>query len=140
MDTKWSVLFGVVVAVVGVAKLDVDPTFWKVRESAKMSITKDDLFSFVTDPAKVPDVRAWQFSLRLQNAPRKVSILYVLDQYLYIKTNGEPSSGRWQYWSRMKEVSFCQKSKQAAFHPGPVLPPSGEGSPLASFFTVRPLK
>ena len=24
----------------------------------------------------------------------------------------------------------CQKSKQAAFHPGPVLPPSGEGSPL----------
>ena len=23
-----------------------------------------------------------------------------------------------------------QKSKQAAFHPGPVLPPSGEGSPL----------
>ena len=49
----------------------------------------------------------------------------------------EPSSTRWQYWSLMKDVSFCfekkiarQKSKQAAFHLGPVLQPSGEGSPL----------
>ena len=37
----------------------------------------------------------------------------------------------------MKAASFCfdkkivrQKSKHAAFHPGPILPPGGEGSPL----------
>ena len=49
--------------------------------------------------------------------------------------NEESSSARWHYWSRMKAASFCfeekigcLKSKQAAFHPGPVLPPSGEGS------------
>ena len=47
---------------------------------------------------------------------------------------GEPSSTRWQYWSRMKAASFCfgkklhiKKQNEATFHPGP---PSGEGSPL----------
>ena len=33
----------------------------------------------------------------------------------------------------LKEKIGCPKSKQAAFHPGPVLPPSGEGSPLGRF-------
>ena len=56
---------------------------------------------------------------------------------VFNRANGEPSSARWQYWSQMRDVSFCfekkivcQKSKHAAFHPEPVLPPSGEGSPL----------
>ena len=31
----------------------------------------------------------------------------------------------------------CQKSKQAAFHPGPVLPLSGEGSPLKFIMELK---
>ena len=51
--------------------------------------------------------------------------------------NGEPSLARWQQWSRIKDVSFCFKKKICAskikttdFHSGPVLPPSGDGSPF----------
>ena len=62
--------------------------------------------------------------------------------------NGEPSSTRWLYWSRIKDISFCFeknlpiKSKNSlAFHLGPVQPPSGEGSPLVpmghQMFTVQ---
>ena len=54
--------------------------------------------------------------------------------------NGEPSSARWQYWSQIKDVSFCfekiapiENKKQIAFHLGPVEPPSSEGSPLIYF-------
>ena len=51
--------------------------------------------------------------------------------------NGEPSSARCLYWSRMKVASFCSEKKfygkkwnDLAFHPGPLETPSGEGSPL----------
>ena len=61
---------------------------------------------------------------------------YAVVGYMIIK----PSFARRQYWSRMKDFPFCfeknthQKSKQAAFHVGPVLPRSGEGSSLAELF------
>ena len=55
--------------------------------------------------------------------------------------NGEPSSARCLYWSRMKAISFClenffyiKNESDLAFHPGPVQPPGGEGSP---FFIIR---
>ena len=62
--------------------------------------------------------------------------------------NEEPSYARLQYWSQMKDVSLCferntmcRKSKQIAFLPGPVEPPSGEGSPLeVKALVLLPLK
>ena len=51
-------------------------------------------------------------------------------------SNGEPSSARCLYWSRIKVISFriekinfFKNQNNLAFHPGPVQPPSGEGSP-----------
>ena len=57
--------------------------------------------------------------------------------------NGEPSSARCLYWSRMKvpdesylallgKKKLRKNQNNLAFHPGPVQPPSGECSPLRS--------
>ena len=65
------------------------------------------------------------------------------------QVNGDPSSARWLYWSRMKGSSICiEKNKclknknNLAFHPWPVQPPSGEGSPLlqANYNDAPPFK
>ena len=46
-------------------------------------------------------------------------------------------SSRWQYWSRIKsktifdqEKSFPIGQNNLTYHPGPVVPPGGDGSPL----------
>lgn len=62
MKTALSVVIGVVVALFGVAMVDVDPTFWRVNESAKIGIQRDKLFNYVTDAAKIPDVRPLRLS------------------------------------------------------------------------------
>ena len=58
-------------------------------------------------------------------------------EYFSRQLNEESSSTRWLYWSKMKDRSICFRKKLClkhknnfAFHPGPVQPPSGEGSPL----------
>ena len=63
---------------------------------------------------------------------------------VYIKQTNERSSTRWQYWSWIKDVSFCfekkklhQKSEQVAFHPGPVLPPCVEDSTFFDLLVFR---
>ena len=60
-------------------------------------------------------------------------------------SNGEPSSARWLYWSRIKAMLFYfQKilginyKNNLAFHLGPV-EPSSEGSPLCIFVFILTL-
>jgi hypothetical protein len=55
MSTK-SFVVGLAIALIAVGFVDVDPTFWSSRESAKIHMAKDELFKFITDPTKTTDV------------------------------------------------------------------------------------
>jgi hypothetical protein len=56
MDKKKSIFLGVIAAVVAIALVEVDPTRWEAREAAKLAISKEDLFKFITDHNMAPEV------------------------------------------------------------------------------------
>ena len=57
MDKKKSIFIAVIAAVVAVAMVEVDPKRWEAKESAKLAISKEDLFKFITDSKMAPEVR-----------------------------------------------------------------------------------
>jgi hypothetical protein len=63
MNAKKGILISLVVAVIAMSMVEVDPTTWRARESAKLSISKNELFKFLTDPSKTPEVKQTLFKL-----------------------------------------------------------------------------
>jgi hypothetical protein len=84
MNVKKVILLSLVVAVIAMAMVEVDPTTWKARESAKLSISKIELFKFLTDPSKTPEVKNIRHELNyiqiyVQRPPWDPKIVAVVD-------------------------------------------------------------
>ena len=70
MNAKKGILLSLVVAVIAMSMVEVDPTTWKARESAKLSISKNELFKFLTDPSKTPEVKTFVTYFIITGGPR----------------------------------------------------------------------
>jgi len=64
MFSNYNVFWGVLLGFLGLHFVEVDPTLWKSVVSGKFAARKAEIFKFLTDTARTPEVKnksLWNF-------------------------------------------------------------------------------